>query len=117
MKGILFSIGVVGLLLTSCAKEKASTPVASNAVLTPTQQGKNLVEHADCISCHKTDGNLVGPSYKEIAAKYTQADVEKLADKIISGGSGSWGTVAMTPHLGISKKDAESMVEYILSLK
>jgi cytochrome c len=64
-------------------------------------------------------GKLLGPAYTAVAQKYpaTPANVNMLAAKVISGGSGHWGDIAMTPHPGLSKSDAQEMVRYILSLK
>jgi cytochrome c551/c552 len=56
-------------------------------------QKASLMAGSDCNTCHRPDMKLVGPSFKEIANKYTAADVDKLADKVIKGGSGSWGEV------------------------
>lgn len=83
------------------------------------EKGLALVSQNDCLTCHKIDEKLVGPAYKEVANKY-QADsatVEMLAEKIIHGGSGNWGQVAMTPHPNVSVDDAKQMVKYVLSLK
>lgn len=83
------------------------------------ENGLALVAQHDCLTCHKIDEKLVGPAYKEVANKY-QADsatVKMLADKIIHGGSGNWGQVAMTPHPAVSEGDAKTMVKYVLSLK
>ena len=80
-------------------------------------EGLALIEGMDCLTCHKTDARLVGPSYQEIADKYTDADIEMLATKIIEGGKGNWGEIPMTPHAGMSKENAKKMVEYILTLK
>jgi cytochrome c len=80
-------------------------------------EGKSLVEGTDCLSCHKIDSKLVGPAYQEVAAKYKEADVDMLAQKIIDGGRGNWGEIPMTPHAGLSKDNAKLMVKYILSLK
>ena len=74
---------------------------------------------SDCLTCHKIDDKLIGPSYKEIANKYAGAPndvVTALARTIIQGGSGNWGNVPMTPHPSISQEDAETMVRYILTL-
>ncbi|MBG8553969.1 c-type cytochrome [Hymenobacter guriensis] len=81
--------------------------------------GAKLIQSADCASCHREAEKLLGPAYKDVAAKYpaTEANVSMLAKKIITGGSGNWGDVAMTPHSGLSQKDAEEMTRYILSLK
>lgn len=80
-------------------------------------EGLALIEGADCLGCHKIDSKLVGPSYQEVADKYTEADVEYLANKIIDGGKGVWGEIPMSPHTGMSKENAKKMAEYILSLK
>lgn len=81
--------------------------------------GKNLMASSDCNTCHRTDSKLVGPAFKDVASKYpaSQANITMLAKKVISGGSGHWGDVAMTPHPSVSVNDAEEMVKYVLSLK
>jgi cytochrome c len=82
-------------------------------------QGKELVSKADCLSCHKLDTKLVGPAYKDVAKKYpaSEANYETLTKKVIAGGSGNWGPVAMTPHPAIPPADVKKMVEYILSIQ
>lgn len=80
-------------------------------------EGLALIEGADCLTCHKVDAKVVGPSYQEVADKYTEADIDMLAGKIIDGGKGNWGEIPMTPHAGMSKETAKKMVEYILTLK
>ena len=84
-----------------------------------TEKGKQLISKSDCLACHKVDQKLVGPAYTEVAQKYddTDANLNYLAGKIISGGSGVWGQIPMTPHPAISKDDAKEMARYILSLK
>ena len=89
----------------------------SGLSLTPEEEGKQLVEGADCLSCHKVDGKLVGPSYQEVAAKYTEADIDKLATKIIDGGKGVWGEIPMTPHAGLSPDNAKLMVNIFFQLR
>ncbi|MET6999959.1 c-type cytochrome [Chitinophaga defluvii] len=82
-------------------------------------RGKQLMAQLDCKTCHKEDVKLIGPSFKEIAAKYPDnAENEtKLAEKIIHGGSGNWGEIAMLPHPDVKVEDAKEMVKYILSVK
>ena len=82
-------------------------------------KGAQLMAASDCASCHREGEKLVGPAYKDVAAKYpnTEANVTMLAGKIITGGKGNWGDIAMTPHPGLSKSDAKEMTRYILSLK
>ncbi|MBM3413816.1 MAG: c-type cytochrome [Bacteroidetes bacterium] len=83
-------------------------------------KGLALVGKNDCVTCHKVDDKLIGPSYKEVAKKYADAPndvVTVLASFIIKGGGGNWGNVPMTPHSNLSQEDAETMVRYILTLK
>lgn len=94
------------------------TPGAKNGTeATGVSKGEALMASTDCNTCHKADMKLVGPSFKEIAAKYTEADIDKLTDKVIKGGSGSWGEVAMTPHPSLKTDDVKEMVKFILSHK
>ena len=82
--------------------------------------GKNLIETLDCKACHKEAERSIGPGYIEVAKKYSakkQADVDYLVNKIINGGGGVWGEVAMPAHPSLSKDDAKKLVSYILSLK
>ena len=80
--------------------------------------GFNLISKSDCKSCHIIDKKSVGPSYLDIAAKYKNnaAEQERVAGKIITGGSGVWGDHAMSAHPGISPQDAATMIKYIMSL-
>lgn len=84
------------------------------------QAGLELIAKSDCLTCHKIDEPLTGPSYRDVANKYAdQAPgiVPQLAEKIIKGGTGVWGQVPMLPHATLSQADAETMVRYILLLK
>ncbi|MCL2590538.1 MAG: c-type cytochrome [Betaproteobacteria bacterium] len=80
---------------------------------------EDLAKAKGCMTCHKVDAKLIGPAYKEVAAKYAgQKDaVAHLADKVIKGGSGVWGAVPMTPHPQLSADDAKKLVAWILTLK
>ena len=83
------------------------------------QKGLDLIAKNDCLTCHKVSEKLIGPAYQDVANKYSSMDtaVTHLAHKIIAGGSGVWGTVAMTSHPNLSEADAEQIVKYILLLK
>ena len=83
------------------------------------QKGLELVAKSDCFTCHKVKETATGPAYEAVAARYqaTPEVIDTLANKVISGGSGKWGTVPMLPHPQLSKEDATVMVKYILSLK
>jgi cytochrome c len=81
-------------------------------------KGKTLIDGSDCQSCHKQDGESIGPSYLKIAERYAgdPGAVELLAGKIINGGSGVWGETAMSGHPQLKTSAAAEMVRYILSL-
>jgi cytochrome c len=83
------------------------------------EKGSELIGKSDCLTCHKVKEKLVGPAYTAVAEKYpaNQESINYLSDKIIKGGKGVWGEVAMTPHPAISKADAAAMARYVLSLK
>lgn len=82
-------------------------------------KGAKLITSSDCTSCHKERERLVGPAYTAVAEKYpsTDANITKLANKIIQGGKGNWGEIPMTPHPDLAVADAKEMAKYILSLK
>lgn len=127
---LLVLVGFAGVTMTSCGKkeeaakteedgyEKYEAPKDNSSPDELIAQGKALVDASDCKTCHHAENKLVGPSHTDVAKKYefTQANVALLADKIISGGSGVWGDIPMTPHADISKGDAEKMAMYVLSL-
>ncbi|MEK6782892.1 MAG: ThuA domain-containing protein [Bacteroidota bacterium] len=80
--------------------------------------GKKLMEESDCKSCHFIDKKSIGPMYIDVAKKYKDDPkaVDYLVKKIISGGSGVWGEVAMAAHPQVSPADASEIVKYVLSL-
>ncbi|NND31408.1 MAG: PKD domain-containing protein [Saprospiraceae bacterium] len=81
-------------------------------------KGAALISENDCRSCHLKEQQSVGPSYLAIAEKYRNSPAEhaKIANKIITGGTGIWGEHAMSAHPQISAEEAEMMVNYIISL-
>lgn len=87
------------------------------AVSTPALADMALATAKNCMACHAVGKKLVGPSYKDIATKYAgQADaVDKLAVKIIKGGSGAWGPVPMPANAQINDADAKKLVAWILA--
>jgi len=75
----------------------------------------DLAKKLNCAGCHTPDKKLVGPSYKDIAAKYKgdAAAPAKLADKVKKGGAGVWGQIPMPPNAAVSDGDAKALVEWI----
>ncbi len=78
-----------------------------------------LAKKYNCLACHTTDKKLVGPAYKEVAAKYKgDAGAEaKLVAKIKNGGAGAWGQVPMPPNATVPDADVKTLVKWVLSLK
>lgn len=78
-----------------------------------------LAQKSGCIACHNVDKKVIGPAYKDVAAKYkSDKDADKnLAAKVKAGGSGVWGPVPMPPNAQVSDGDIKTMVAWILSLK
>jgi cytochrome c len=103
---------------TATTQVQEPAPAASTADADK-QKALELIAQSDCLTCHKIEEKLVGPAYRDVANKYANDEQTKtlLAEKIIKGGKGVWGEVAMTPHPQISEADAKIMVSYILSLK
>ena len=79
---------------------------------------KALAAAKNCMACHAIDKKLVGPSYKEVAKKYTgQKDaVDKLAIKIIKGGSGAWGAIPMPANPQVNEADAKKIAGWVMGL-
>lgn len=97
--------------------DKAAIP-AGHQEAAVALNGRSIMLSLDCSSCHKTDGKSIGPSYTEVAKKYHKQNdaMSYLTDKIIKGGSGVWGEVAMSAHPDLSTDDAKRIVQWILSL-
>jgi len=85
----------------------------------PAAASDELAKKHACFACHTLDKKMVGPSYKEVAAKY-RSDKEaaaKLAGKVKNGGQGVWGNVPMPPNAAAPDADINALVKWILSQK
>lgn len=87
--------------------------VASNAALANAE----LAKAKNCMACHAIANKVVGPAYKDVAAKYAgQKDAEdKLTQKVLKGGSGIWGAVPMPANTQVSEAEARILVKWVLS--
>ena len=76
-----------------------------------------LAKQKNCLACHAVDKKLVGPSYKDVAAKYKgdKDAVAKLAKKIREGGVGVWGQVPMPANPQVNEQEAMSLAKWVLS--
>ena len=96
------------------AEEKASPAPAAKAEasVAPDQ----MPEKYGCTACHAVDHKVVGPAFKDVAAKYKGKDVEAaLAEKIKNGGSGVWGQIPMPPNPQVPDEDLHAIVKWILA--
>ena len=85
----------------------------------PASADQALAQSKNCMACHAVDKKLVGPSFKDISAKYTgQAGAaDKLAQKITKGGSGVWGPVPMPANSQVNDAEAKTLAAWILTQK
>ena len=98
---------------------KLALAAAAAGIAAPAMANADLAKKYNCTACHAADKKMVGPAYKDVAAKYKgQADaVAKLSDKVKKGGSGVWGPVPMPPNAAVPDADIKALVEWVLATK
>lgn len=81
--------------------------------------GLALAQKNACLACHQVDKKVVGPAYKDVAAKYKgdKTAEAKLVKKVKEGGKGVWGEIPMPPNAQVKDEDIKTIVHWILSLK
>lgn len=99
-----------------------SALASANAFAQAKGDGKaaeELLAKSGCTACHSVDKKIVGPAYKEVAAKYKgDKGAEKmLFEKVKAGGQGTWGQVPMPPNSQVKDEDIKKLVKWVLSLK
>jgi cytochrome c len=101
-------VSTLGLIAVACA-----------AIAGPASAQLDLAQKKNCTACHALDKKLVGPAYKDVAAKYAgQKDAaDKLAEKIQKGGSGVWGPVPMPANPQVSAAEAKQLAAWVLTVK
>jgi cytochrome c len=79
----------------------------------------DLAKAKNCMACHANDKKLVGPSYKDVAAKYASDKdaAAKLAKKIREGGVGAWGQIPMPANPQVSEAEALTLARWVLTIK
>ena len=98
------------------AEEKASPSAAAQAEASVSPE--QMPAKYGCTACHAVDRKVIGPSFKDVAAKYRGKDVEaSLVEKVKQGGSGVWGQVPMTPNPQVPDEDLHAIVKWVLALK
>ena len=93
--------------------------VATLVSVAPAFADQALATSKNCMACHAVDKKLVGPAFKDVADKYKsdKTAADKLAQKVIKGGSGAWGAVPMPANPQVSEAEAKKLVTWVLSLK
>jgi cytochrome c len=97
---------------------KALVVLLAGAAAFPATADPKLAEQKNCLACHSIDKKVLGPAFKDVAAKYAGQDgtAETLADKIRKGSVGAWGDVPMPPN-DVNAADARKLADWVLSLK
>lgn len=100
-------------------KRSLITLALTLSVAAPAMADVALATSKNCMACHAVDKKLVGPAYKDVATKYAgQKDaVDKLAAKIIKGGSGVWGPVPMPANAQVAEADAKKLAAWVMTQK
>lgn len=101
------------------AAAAAGVTLSAGAYAADAAAAEALAKNSGCLACHTVDKKLVGPAYKDIAAKYrgqksAEADLIK---KVKAGGKGVWGDIPMSPNAHVKDEDIKTIVQWILSLK
>jgi cytochrome c len=90
--------------------------VAAGLVATPAMANLELAKKSNCLACHMVDKKLVGPAYRDVAAKYKGQDVEaKLVAKVKAGGVGVWGNIPMPANTAVKEDDIKTLVKWVLA--
>ena len=90
---------------------------ASMLASLPALADEALAKKHNCTACHAVDKKLVGPAYKDVAAKYKGQNVAaKLEEKVKKGGQGVWGPIPMPPNPTVPDADIKKLVDWVLKL-
>lgn len=94
-----------------------SVMLATPAVAVDMAAGKALAQKSGCLACHTVEKKVVGPAFKDVAAKYkgnAKAE-EMLIAKVTKGGSGVWGPVPMPANAKVTPEDMKTLVQWALA--
>ena len=97
----------------------AIAALALAAAALPATASEDLAKKYACTACHAVDKKLVGPAYKDVAAKYAKDPkaAATLQDKVKKGGVGNWGQVPMPPNASVPDDDVKKLVAWVLAQK
>jgi cytochrome c len=108
MKALLLTIAAAGSML-----------LATQASAVDAKAAEALAQKSGCLACHSIDKKVLGPSYKDVAAKYKgdKTAEAKLIAKVKAGGSGVWGPIPMPANSPqVKDADIKTIVQWVLSL-
>ena len=77
--------------------------------------GELVIKNKYCVACHNINVKMVGPAFKDIAEKYTEADTAYLVNKVLKGSQGVWGQIPMPPN-AVTEQEATQAVTWILNV-
>lgn len=79
----------------------------------------DLAKAKNCMACHSVNNKVLGPAFKDVAAKYAgqKGAEDKLVQKVMKGSSGVWGAIPMPANTQVSDAEAHTLVKWILTLK
>lgn len=97
----------------------AALAAAALLLATGAQAQEKQAQAAGCMTCHGVDKKIVGPSFKDIAAKYRsdKGAEAKLITKVKQGGKGAWGEIPMPPNAHVKDEDIKQIVHWIVTMK
>ena len=93
--------------------------LATSLLCAPVWADQALATSKNCMACHALDKRVVGPAYKDVAAKYAgdKSAVDRLATKIQKGGGGVWGPMPMPANTQVSEAEAKKLATWVLTIK
>ncbi|HSH97876.1 MAG: c-type cytochrome [Methylophilaceae bacterium] len=106
-------------VLFTLAAAASSLLLVGQAVAVDAGAAEALAQKSGCLACHSVANKIVGPAYKDVAAKYRgdKTAEAKLIAKVKAGGSGVWGPIPMpanSPH--VKDEDIKTIVQWVLTL-
>jgi cytochrome c len=107
---------ILDYLATYYNRDKPAPAPSEDTLSRSSDPVKQALEKNACVGCHAVDARIVGPSFREIAARYAgdASAAARLGQKIRAGGQGAWGQVPMPPNPGLSEADLQVLVDWVL---
>lgn len=110
----MMSLALSATLLIACSDEGGQ----AGKRLSDTE-ARAFMNQKNCNACHEVDETRIGPAFRDVATRYeddADTEVDRLAEKIIAGGAGSWGNVPMISYPNVTREEAHAMARWILEL-